>query len=309
MLLGHISDLHVLEIDRVRPWQFLNKRVIGGTNILLNRSKTHSVAVVEHALRRLDEIGVDHIAITGDLTNLALPSEFAAARRLIDDIPGAESRVSVIPGNHDYYTPGAVQDRLFETTFASYLKSDLPHYQRPSGYPFCHLRGDVAIVGMNSGIATAPMFATGRVALDELEATRALLGDPIVRSRFVVVMIHHHLLPFEHSRVEYLRRLINARDVLEMIRDANVDLAIHGHNHHFSTVELPHLGGPGTLRICEAGSTSTRHYSSEEFGGKFNVYEIEGGQLVRIETHLFQAHENAFVHWNEQVFDQVLDSA
>jgi hypothetical protein len=68
-------------------------------------------------------------------------------------------------------------------------------------------------------------------------------------------------------------------------------------------VELPHLGGPGVLRICEAGSTSTASYSEEEYGGKFNIYHIESGRLSRVETHLFEAHDDAFVHWNEQVFE------
>lgn len=309
MKIGHISDLHILDVQDVWPWDFINKRIVGGVNLLLKRGKTHSTAVVERALHRLEELGVDHIAITGDLTNLALPSEFAAARRVVDEIPDAEHRVSVIPGNHDYYTPEAERERRFETTFAPYLVSDLPDYQQRSGYPFCRLRGEVAVVGLNSGIATPPLYATGRVRDDELGATKALLADPKLRDYFVIVMIHHHLLPFEHSRVEYLRRLVNAKAVLRVLREANVDLAIHGHNHHFSTVEIPHLGGPGMLRICEAGSTSTTHYSTVEFGGKFNIYHIEDGHLARIETHLFEAHENAFVHWNEQVFEQVVEAA
>ncbi len=306
MLLGHISDLHVLEVRDIRPWQFLNKRLLGSANLLMKRNKSHSTAVVERALHRLDDLGVDHIAITGDLTNLALPSEFDAARRVIATIPDSTQRVSVIPGNHDYYTPDAERDMRFERTFADYLTSDLPDYQEASGYPFCHLRDDVAIVGLNSGIATAPLYATGFVRKHELDAARALLADPVVRERFVVVMIHHHLLPFEHSKVEYLRRLVNANEVLRTLREANVDLAIHGHNHHFSTISIPHLGGPGTMRICEAGSTSTTTYSDAVFGGKFNIYEISGGRLVRIETHLFEASEDDFIPWHEDVFEQVV---
>lgn len=308
MKLGHISDLHILDIADVRPWQFLNKRVVGATNLLVKRGKSHSTDVIRKAFQRLDEIGVDHVAITGDLTNLALPSEFAAARRVVDEISGSPHRVSIIPGNHDYYTPDAEREHRFEHTFAPYLQSDLPAYQQPSGYPFCHLRDGTAIVGLNSGIATLPLYATGKVRQNELEAAAALLSDPKVRDRFVVVMIHHHLLPFEHSKVEYLRRLVNAEDVLRVIREGNVDLAIHGHNHHFSTIEIPHLGGPGTLHICEAGSTSTRTYSHEEFGGKFNVYHIEDGRLAKIETHLFEAHADHFVNWREQTFEQLIDA-
>ncbi|MFW5968004.1 MAG: metallophosphoesterase family protein [Persicimonas sp.] len=309
MKLGHISDLHILELDDPRPWQFLNKRLVGGANLLFRRSKSHSSKVVREALKHLDEdCGVDHIAITGDLSNLALASEFAAARKIVSELRQPEQRVTVIPGNHDYYTYETARKRRFERYFSRYMRSDLPDYQTSSGYPFCKLLDDVAIIGMNSAIPTPWFFATGEVDELQLEAAWALLDDARVRDRFKVVMIHHHLLPFEHSRSEYSRRLINADDVLEMLRWRDVDLAIHGHNHHFATIELPHLRGDGTLRVCEAGSTSVGTYDDPYFGGKFNVYHIEDGRLARIETHLFESHDVGFVEWKDQSFEQEFDN-
>jgi 3',5'-cyclic AMP phosphodiesterase CpdA len=306
MKLGHISDLHVLKIERPRPWEYFNKRLLGGTNLLMKRSKSHSSKVVRSALEHLQEqCQVDHIAITGDLSNLALPSEFNESARILASIPDASRRVSVIPGNHDYYTYEAARTGRFEHFFAPYIRSDLPGYDTDSGYPYCHLRGDdVAIIGMNSAIPTPWLFATGKVDAEQLDALGQMLDDPQVRPRFKVVMIHHHLLPFEHSRIEYSRRLINARKVLETLRRRDVDLAIHGHNHHFATLELPHLRGTGTLRICEAGSTSVGSYTNPYFGGKFNVYQIEDARLKSIETHLFESYDVGFKKWKEQVFEQ-----
>ena len=142
MKLGHISDLHVFALDRVRPWRFLNKRLVGGLNLLLHRGKAHSPQVVRQALEHLEAAQVDHIAISGDLTNLALREEFAAAAELIGQIPGAPERVSVVPGNHDYYVPSTSRRRPFEATFAAYLRSDLPSYQLEAGYPYCKLLGE-----------------------------------------------------------------------------------------------------------------------------------------------------------------------
>jgi 3',5'-cyclic AMP phosphodiesterase CpdA len=310
MKLGHISDLHILKLDNPRPHQFLNKRLLGGANLLFKRSKSHSSQVVREALRRLDQdCEVDHIAITGDLSNLALASEFAEAASILSEIPEATRRVSVIPGNHDYYTRETARSRRFERYFDPYMQSDLPGYTTDSGYPFCQLKDDgLAIIGMNSAVPTPWFFATGEVDAAQLEATAALLDDPKVRDRFKVVMIHHHLMPFEHSRVEYSRRLVNGEDVLEMMRWHDVDLAIHGHNHHFATLEVPHLRGTGTLRICEAGSTSVGRYDDPLFGGKFNVYHIEDGHLRTIETHLFEGHEVGFVQWKEQVFEERIEA-
>ncbi len=307
MKIGHISDLHILDVHDVRPWDFFNKRLVGGANLLLNRSDEHSVGVVREALDHLDRRDVDHIAITGDVSNLALDSEFRAVADILRSIDDHEARVSVIPGNHDYYTKEAAGTRRFERHFAPYLTSDLPAYQLESGYPFCKLMGDVALIGLNSGIPTPWFFATGRVRDDELQSADALLDDPAVRNRFTMVMIHHHLIPFEHSRVEYTRRLVNAETVLETMREKCVDLVIHGHNHHFATIEVPHLGGPGKLRICEAGSTSTQKYADPKFGGKYNIYHLDEGRLAKIETHLYEGDELGFVHWRERTFEKAFD--
>lgn len=296
-----MSDLHVLDIKDVRPWHFVNKRVVGGTSLIVKRRKLHQPRLIDQAVAQMNELGIDHLAITGDLTNLALPSEFAAARKLIDELAGPQ-RASVIPGNHDYYTADAEREFRFENTFRDYLTSDLPAYQQPTGYPFCHVRDDVAIIGLNTGIATPPFFATGYVRERELRATAALLADPIVRRRFSVVMLHHPLQRYPHERLPHLRRLMNAAEVMRVLREGRVDLAIHGHNHRHSTVEIPHLVGDGVMRICEAGSTSTSAYSHEEKGGKFNVYDIEGGALRKIDTYLYQPTVNQFVHWREVAF-------
>ena len=49
----------------------------------------------------------DHIAVTGDLVNLALDDEVEAARGWLETV-GPPDLVSVVPGNHDAYVPGAL---------------------------------------------------------------------------------------------------------------------------------------------------------------------------------------------------------
>lgn len=306
--IGHISDLHVWKMQNVRATDFLNKRLVGGANLLLKRNSSHSPAVIRKALERLNDLQVDHVCITGDMTNLALPSEFIAARDIVEEIPDSLSRVSVIPGNHDYYTRAAERRRFFETTFEPWLYSDLPAYQLPSGYPFCHLKDGVAIVGLNSGISSAPMMAIGKVKPDELRAAAALLSDPAVRSRFVVVMVHHPLLPTPFVKVQATRHLVNASDVLRVLRESQVDLAIHGHNHHVSTTKIPHLKGQGNMWICEAGSTSYNSPADPHFAGSFNVFSIEDHHLAKIETHLYDGFEDSFVHWQEEIYERELEA-
>lgn len=304
MRIGHISDLHILDLGEPSVLQFLNKRLVGGLNLLLNRSHAHSAKVVERAVEHLEQLDVDHIVVSGDLTNLALDSEFETARALIDTIDDAQHRVSLVPGNHDYYTAGAARTGRFEEHFAPFMKSDLPEYQLTTGYPYCHLRGEAAIVGLNSGIATPWMFSTGRVDAEEVAAARRLLDDPQVSRRFKIVVVHHPLLPDEHHAINFTRRLINDDEVLEMVRRSDVDLVLHGHTHYFSILELPKLGSPGTTYICEAGSTSVASGKDPTMAGKFNIYHIESGRLTEVETHLFESHETGFTPWRSEVFQR-----
>lgn len=308
MRIGHLSDLHILEIDAINPFEFANKRLVGGMNLLLNRADAHSSAVVHKALQRLEELEVDHICITGDLTNLALDSEFKAAAGVIARVPNSLHRVSVIPGNHDYYTYEAEDEGRFEKHFGAYLTSDMPAYQQDSGYPFVHLREDVAIIGLNSGKASLPFFATGVVRQNEVRALEALLDDPALNDVSKVVMIHHPITPFEHAKVQRTRRLKNAKQVMDILRRGAVQLVIHGHNHHISTQELPHLKGDGTMFVCEAGSASVAEYTNPRFAGSFNIFDIDGTTVERIETHLYDGFEDAFVHWHEETYERKLAS-
>ena len=50
-------------------------------------------------MKRIDP---DHICVTGDLANLGLEEEFKQGALMLNSL-GPESKVSVIPGNHDAY--------------------------------------------------------------------------------------------------------------------------------------------------------------------------------------------------------------
>ncbi|MFB6350414.1 MAG: hypothetical protein ABEN55_09790, partial [Bradymonadaceae bacterium] len=60
----------------------------------------------------------------------------------------------------------------------------------------------------------------------------------------------------------------------------------------------------GTLRICEAGSTSLSEYADPKFGGKYNIYHLEDGHLAKVETHLYEGDDLGFVHWRERTFEK-----
>ena len=81
MILAHLSDPHVLDLRGVPLHRLLlNKRLTGWVNLKVKRGHKHRPAVVEAMMADLQALAPDHVAITGDLTNLALEPEFEAAR-------------------------------------------------------------------------------------------------------------------------------------------------------------------------------------------------------------------------------------
>jgi hypothetical protein len=65
----------------------------------------------------------------------------------------------VVPGNHDAYVPGALRKahRLAPMDDGEAGWSNM----NENGYPYVRVRGDVAIIGVNSARASAPFLATG----------------------------------------------------------------------------------------------------------------------------------------------------
>ena len=85
-------------------YQLAGKRGLGYINWHRGRKYIHRRETLDAVTRDLKTIATDHIAVTGDLANLSLPIEYAAARAWLETL-GPPRDVTVIPGNHDAYVP------------------------------------------------------------------------------------------------------------------------------------------------------------------------------------------------------------
>jgi 3',5'-cyclic AMP phosphodiesterase CpdA len=290
MKIAHFSDLHLLDLADVPPWRFLNKRLTGWANFRLKRGSVHRAQYVRAVAREVTRLGVDHVVITGDLTNLALESEFALAREVIEGELGVSAAdVTIVPGNHDVYTRGAQWSRRFERTLAPYLVSDLPDLavDTPGGrFPVVKLRGPAAIVGLSSAVPRPPFVAAGELGSAQMKALERVLEHPEVMSRTVVLAVHHPAVHDWPPHKVYLEGLRDAAELLARLRSLPRGLILHGHLHRRVQRVLP---GPGS-RWEQIGATSASlHHEEPDRMAAFNVYEIdrEGVRLARAEAHVY----------------------
>src|ERR1700756_4872624 len=133
--LAHVSDPHLAPLPKPRASELFGKRALGYLNWTRNRHKYHRREVLDALVADLETQAADHVAVTGDLVNLALNAEFSPALAWLQSV-GTPDRVTAIPGNHDAYVR-ATRHRFVES-FEEYLRGDEP---APDAFPFLRRRG------------------------------------------------------------------------------------------------------------------------------------------------------------------------
>jgi 3',5'-cyclic AMP phosphodiesterase CpdA len=264
-------------------------------NLLLHRRNEYRASVADAAVRDVKRQAVDHVVVTGDLTNLSLEPELARARALLQALDRPADEVSVIPGNHDVYTHGAERAGRFEHFLFDHLRGDQPGALQQglggqAAYPYLRMRGCVAIIGLSTAVATPPLWATGRLGQPQLAQLAELLGRPEVMRRFVLVLLHHPPVPGVADGP--LRRLEDAAAFRGVIARSRVDLILYGHEHFAHRRSLPSLRGE-TPCIC-AGSTS-RVSKRRGKMGRYNIYDVDAAAGLRgIETRVYDPATDGF---------------
>jgi len=271
--IGHLSDLHTTPVHPERIRDLFNKRVTGWLSWRLRRRHAYLPRVLDALIDDLARTQPDHVVVTGDLTNVALPSEFRAARGVLDRL-GAPDRVFVIPGNHDAYVRVAPERGL--DLWRDYLASDAGEGppEAPSAHPTLRRRGEVAIVGVDSACPTAWFLAQGAVGEAQRERVEALLGRLRDEGLCRVVLIHHPIVDGATSQRRALRDAAEFRAVLER---AGAELVLHGHNHRTQIARVPGPDGP----IPVVGVRSGSYLGEKEHKrARYHLYDFERNAAV-----------------------------
>lgn len=276
MIVAHLSDLHLLGEGAVSPWRYANKRLTGLVNLKWRRHAVHKPDVARALARELRRRGVEHVVVTGDLSNLALEREFEAARSFFEhDLGLGPEHVSVIPGNHDLYTRGSARAGRFAHYFGPYLGGDVAGVavRHPAGpFPFVRLRGPLAIIGLATALPRPPMFASGALGRDQLRALERVLDLGPVRERLPLLLQHHP----PHNPASRFRTLTNglwdAPQLRALLARLPRGVLLHGHLHERVHRRLPTR--EGAVDVVGATSASLVHEHEDRIAG-FNLYEFD----------------------------------
>lgn len=266
MRIAHLSDLHLHVTGAIRASDLASRRLFGAANLVLRRRGQHSEAVARAAVRAVEDAGADHCIVTGDLTNLALDAEFDLAAEVLAGLGGYD-RVTVIPGNHDYYTPGSVRAARFERRFGYSLWRE----GQPEVYPAVKDLGEVRVIALRTAMVAPPLCSFGEVGEGQVEAVARALEEARAQGRFTIVALHHNL--HRRGRVnEAIGRLLDRDRVRDVLAAGGAGLVLQGHDHRPRRFDIPRPDG-GRVPVAGAGSSSIA-------GGGIDVYRVESGSFT-----------------------------
>jgi 3',5'-cyclic-AMP phosphodiesterase len=203
------------------------------------------------AIEEINAAGPDLVVIAGDLTDDGYPDQYPLAEKELGAI-SAEHIVRV-PGNHDARNVGYL---LYEDTFGA----------RDSRLRFECGGLDVALIGVDSSKPDIDEGEIGREHYGWIE--EGFADDTDLR----VFVCHHHLVPVPGTGRER-NQVLDAGDVLALLRRCSVDLVLSGHRH------VPYVWPLAGILLVHSGTVSTLRTRGFPRPA-YNLVRIERGRIA-----------------------------
>jgi 3',5'-cyclic AMP phosphodiesterase CpdA len=235
-------------------------------------------SLVDPLHRAVMDAQPDLIVISGDFTQRARRSQFAAAREFVRSL---QRQTLVVPGNHDIPLYDVVE-RLAAPLrrYRQYISAELePDYEDD----------ELIVIGVNTARALVFPFGEGRINERQVDRIVQRLA-PVASAKLRVIVTHH---PFDLPPGVHERRLLGrSAEAMARLGAVNADLFLSGHLHisHVShTVDRYEAAGHSAL-IVQAGTVSTRSRGEQP---SFNVLRMQRPE-IELTRHSWDDHEADF---------------
>jgi len=267
MKLVLLSDLHLVSFESLRTRDFFTKRSLAWMNLRFNRKDAvKGGSIARLAIQRVKALQPDHILFTGDFSNMALPSEFELARDVLAPI-WDPARLSVVPGNHDYYALDSVKAHTFE----HYFRELIWGASGGTAYPGIKtIAPNVALLLFRSTHYLPGILSFGWVSNTQIKRAKSALQA--LKPAFTIAAFHHNL----HRRglmSELTGRMLKRKQLKANLLNLGVKLVLTGHDHHHLEYPVQKKGQSMDV-ICSGSTTLT---TSKHLPG-FTLIELDPKQ-------------------------------
>ncbi|HEU0197887.1 MAG TPA: metallophosphoesterase [Nevskiaceae bacterium] len=270
LVIGHISDLHLPFTPHLTLRQHFSKRQLSVWS-WRRRQHTQSGIVLARLKAQLLAAQLDHIVVTGDITNFSLPAEYAAAATWLAGF-GPPDHVSLVPGNHDALVVVEPSQGLAQWSPWTRLHDE--------GWPFVHELGDAVLIGVSTAVPTLPTLARGRVGAQQRARLEACLRAYAGRCRIVVM---HH--PPVEGVVRRRKALEDRGAVRAVLARAGAELVLYGHARE---AHCDAISGPRAPILCLCVPSSSALPNPRDEAARWHrltVARCAGGWTLQVEVH------------------------
>jgi 3',5'-cyclic AMP phosphodiesterase CpdA len=202
------------------------------------------------AIAEINASAPDVVVIAGDLTDDGYPDQYPLAKKELEVLTCAQ--IVCVPGNHDARNVGYLR---FEDTFGA---RDLRLRLKLGGL-------ETALVAVDS---SKPDLDEGEIGREHYGwIGEGFGGEADLR----VFACHHHLVPVPGTGRER-NQVLDAGDVLSLLRQCGVDLVLSGHRH------VPYVWPIAGMLLVHSGTVSTLRTRGFPHPA-YNLIRIEGGRI------------------------------
>jgi 3',5'-cyclic-AMP phosphodiesterase len=241
MLIAHLSDLHICD-----------------------KFKEENSEKTERIIERAVENGIDHLVITGDISDNADPKDYNTLRNILAKFNLLDaSKTSIVIGNHDIF--GGVRTALDVVNFPSRcrttdydekVKQFVHHFSelfeqayfpiKDKFFPYAKIISDTVFVGLNSidrfSKLKNPFASNGKVGKEQKEGIKKIFENETYKNLQKIILIHHH---FYKRGVEatasqnslwnkiesFTLNLRGKKKLISLFNELEVNMVLHGHSH------------------------------------------------------------------------------
>ncbi|PKM15915.1 MAG: hypothetical protein CVV12_06280 [Gammaproteobacteria bacterium HGW-Gammaproteobacteria-2] len=255
MRLIHITDPHLTSLDAWSLTRLRGKRWQGYLSWQRNRQWQHRADMLSRLMAAVRAENAAHWLLTGDLAQIGLPDEIAAAADWLR-AAGTPEKVFLIPGNHDVYAADSWP--AIAAQWSKYLHIDTPADRVDPGaaYPVLRECNGVAFIGLNSAVPTAPFLARGDLGKAQRERLSVVLADVHRRGLLSCVLIHHPPLP---GLTHWRKALADVHALQTLVREQQPAIMLHGHEHRNFDARC---GATRVFATASASSVRTKYLAS-----------------------------------------------
>jgi len=196
--------------------------------------------LMEATIHEINDLGPDLVIVAGDLTADGYREQFDEAKSWIDQLD-CEQKL-VVAGNHDCRNVGYLH---FEELFG-------PRHYRTEELDFriccvpdeAGVQEKVKILALDSN---KPDLNDGEIGRDKYDWIQKEFPNP---KDFKIFLLHHHLVSIPGTGRER-NIVLDAGDVLDKLREVDVDLVLCGHRH------VPYNWPLVNMILISSGTAST----------------------------------------------------